>query len=66
MKWDGNHRVKVIVPGFLQDELCGLCGNYNGIKTDDWITGSTCEHVEGQLVLNRIASAKKYLKMLSA
>ena len=51
MKWDGNHRVIVIVPGFLQDELCGLCGNYNGIKTDDWITGSTCEHVEGQLVL---------------
>ena len=51
MKWDGNHRVIVIVPGFLQDELCGLCGNYNGNKADEWITGSTCEHVEGQLVL---------------
>ncbi|KAI8501455.1 hypothetical protein Bbelb_207260 [Branchiostoma belcheri] len=36
--YDGSHRVEVTVPDTYQDALCGLCGNYNGNDTDEFLT----------------------------
>ncbi|XP_078613391.1 IgGFc-binding protein-like [Branchiostoma floridae x Branchiostoma japonicum] len=38
VSYDGSHRVEVTVPDTYQDTLCGLCGNYNGDKTDELLT----------------------------
>ena len=38
ISWDGHHGVFVgVVPSF-SGKTCGLCGNYNGISTDDFRT----------------------------
>ncbi|CAI9720130.1 Hypothetical predicted protein [Octopus vulgaris] len=37
VKFDGNHRVIVKVPGTYRRELTGICGDCNG-KKDDWRT----------------------------
>ena len=36
--WDGRRRVEVKVSSKWQGKLCGLCGNYNLDKTDDFQT----------------------------
>lgn len=33
--WDGQYRVDVTVSTRLRNELCGLCGTYNGNRNDD-------------------------------
>ncbi|KAM4693724.1 zonadhesin-like [Discoglossus pictus] len=35
VKFDGNHYVDVTLPPIYKGLICGLCGNYNGISTDD-------------------------------
>ena len=35
--WDGSHYVDVGVSSDWQDKLCGLCGNYNNDRNDDFI-----------------------------
>ncbi|KAM4694334.1 IgGFc-binding protein-like [Discoglossus pictus] len=35
--FDGNHRVEVTLPGNYSDKVCGLCGNFNGNKPDDFL-----------------------------
>ncbi|XP_078392819.1 zonadhesin-like, partial [Cetorhinus maximus] len=35
VRYDGNHYVDVTVPSSYAGQLCGLCGNYNGISSDD-------------------------------
>ena len=35
--WDGLYRVEVTVSTTWQNRLCGLCGNYNGIDSDDFM-----------------------------
>ncbi|XP_041034717.1 zonadhesin-like [Carcharodon carcharias] len=35
VRYDGNHHVDVTVPSSYAGQLCGLCGNYNGISSDD-------------------------------
>uniref|UniRef100_A0A8C5QIV1 Zonadhesin n=1 Tax=Leptobrachium leishanense TaxID=445787 RepID=A0A8C5QIV1_9ANUR len=37
VKFDGNHRVEVTVPGQYADKVCGICGNFNGDATDDFL-----------------------------
>ena len=34
--WNGARRVKVTVSQMWQNKLCGLCGDYNGNKNDDF------------------------------
>ena len=34
--WNGARRVKVNVSQLWQNKLCGLCGDYNGNKSDDF------------------------------
>lgn len=33
--WDGQSRVEVSVPGSYRNQMCGLCGNFNGFAQDD-------------------------------
>ncbi|XP_072266263.1 IgGFc-binding protein-like [Pyxicephalus adspersus] len=35
VRFDGNHYVDVYLPSIFKNHLCGLCGNYNGISSDD-------------------------------
>ena len=34
--WNGGRRVKVTVSRMWEDKLCGLCGNFNGDRNDDF------------------------------
>ncbi|XP_066289172.1 IgGFc-binding protein-like [Branchiostoma lanceolatum] len=36
--YDGKHYVKVVVPSNYQEQVGGLCGNYNGDPSDDFTT----------------------------
>ncbi|XP_035699609.1 IgGFc-binding protein-like [Branchiostoma floridae] len=38
VRYDGSHHVGVWVPGNYWGQMCGLCGNYNGDTTDDYMT----------------------------
>nr|XP_014346149.1 PREDICTED: zonadhesin [Latimeria chalumnae] len=40
VRYDGNHHAEVKVPSNYQNELCGLCGDYNGSPRDDFKTPS--------------------------
>uniref|UniRef100_UPI00398ED5C1 kielin/chordin-like protein isoform X4 n=1 Tax=Pristiophorus japonicus TaxID=55135 RepID=UPI00398ED5C1 len=35
--WDGNSFIEINVPGSLQSRMCGLCGNFNGNSSDDFV-----------------------------
>ncbi len=34
--WSGTHMVTIYVTSFWKGQLCGLCGNYDGIKENDF------------------------------
>ncbi|XP_013793482.2 BMP-binding endothelial regulator protein-like, partial [Limulus polyphemus] len=46
--WDGDSYVEVSVPPVFKNQMCGLCGNYNGEPNDDLITkkGKKATNVE--------------------
>ncbi len=35
--WDGDSYLEVMIPPSYKHQMCGLCGNYNGIRNDDLI-----------------------------
>ena len=37
ISWDGSHRVDITPSSSWQNMLCGLCGNYNGDNSDDYM-----------------------------
>ncbi|XP_043202984.1 BMP-binding endothelial regulator protein-like [Amphibalanus amphitrite] len=36
--WDGDSFLQVKVPPSYKNKMCGLCGNYNGVRSDDFTT----------------------------
>ncbi|XP_052417115.1 zonadhesin, like isoform X9 [Carassius gibelio] len=36
VQWDGNHYVKISVPSSYYDQMCGLCGDYDGNPNNDF------------------------------
>ena len=53
LKWTGRYYVKVSLPGSFQGQLCGLCGNYDGDRSNDYVIGAHCGDTEpglGQVV----------------
>ncbi|XP_043926711.1 IgGFc-binding protein-like [Protopterus annectens] len=37
VKYDGNHRAEITLPSKFEGHVCGICGNYNGNKADDFL-----------------------------
>ncbi|XP_030193878.1 zonadhesin, like isoform X2 [Gadus morhua] len=37
VKFDGVHHLEVVVPGDYFNKVCGMCGNYNGNSSDDYL-----------------------------
>uniref|UniRef100_H3AS87 Zonadhesin n=1 Tax=Latimeria chalumnae TaxID=7897 RepID=H3AS87_LATCH len=37
VKFDGNHLLEIQVPGAYFGKVCGLCGNYNGEPSDEYL-----------------------------
>ncbi|KAK0680827.1 FCGBP protein, partial [Pygoscelis papua] len=37
VKFDGNHRAEITLPSTYMSKVCGICGNYNGYKVDDFL-----------------------------
>ncbi|XP_038059591.1 IgGFc-binding protein-like [Patiria miniata] len=37
INWDGRHTAKITVPADYSGTLCGLCGNYDGVKENDFM-----------------------------
>ncbi|XP_028851976.1 zonadhesin, like [Denticeps clupeoides] len=37
VRWDGNHYAQITVPSTYHDQMCGLCGDYDGIPGNDFI-----------------------------
>jgi hypothetical protein len=52
IKWNGKHRLEVLLTSKAQNKVCGICGDYNGDKTDDWRVGPVCPPDTGDLVTN--------------
>ncbi len=49
--WSGTHMVTIYVTSFWKGQLCGLCGNYDGIKDNDFASyGPYClDGIHGQV-----------------
>ena len=66
VKWDGRTTVEIRVPPSMSNDVCGLCGDYNGDVTDDFRMGpgDACdidEIIEGQIV-SSITNQYKFVK----
>ena len=63
--WNGVYRIDVTVSTSLQNELCGLCGTYNGNRNDDFqrrdgvVTQSTVDFGNSGLIPNSCQAVGK-------
>ncbi|ELU10221.1 hypothetical protein CAPTEDRAFT_141748, partial [Capitella teleta] len=39
--WDGSHVVDVKIPDDMKTKMCGICGDANGDKANDWTIGES-------------------------
>lgn len=46
--WDGVSFLEMTVPAKLRNRMCGLCGNFNGDKADDFLGRFGAVHKEGR------------------
>ena len=46
--WDGVSFLEITVPPKFRNRLCGLCGNFNGDKRDDFYGRKGKNHLDGQ------------------
>ena len=46
--WDGVSFLEMTVPSKFRDQLCGLCGNFNGDPVDDFVGKRGGSYVSGQ------------------
>ena len=46
--WDGVSFLEMTVPSKFRDQLCGLCGNFNGDPADDFVGKRGGSYVSGQ------------------
>ena len=42
VKWTGDDKVIVIVPKSFKRDVCGLCGDFDNNKENDWTVGPAC------------------------
>ena len=42
VRFNGKKAMQIMVSHFLDKQLCGLCGNFNGDASDDDILGDQC------------------------
>ena len=61
--WDGSHRVEIKIPESLQSKVCGLCGDFNKVRNDDWRIGNSCpeEGRLGEIVSSQSNSEMNYM-----
>ncbi|CAG5120957.1 unnamed protein product, partial [Candidula unifasciata] len=59
--WDGADVVEITVPKNAKDNVCGLCGNYNGNPADDTVQGPACPATAGQLTENERLFAQSWI-----
>ncbi|XP_067902931.1 kielin/chordin-like protein isoform X2 [Heterodontus francisci] len=57
--WDWKSFVEIDVPESLQSRMCGLCGNFNGNSSDDFVLPS------GEVALSPIGFGNSWLVMLN-
>ncbi|XP_059149212.1 uncharacterized protein LOC131936280 [Physella acuta] len=50
--WDGKDSIEITVPQNTSNDVCGLCGNYNGDPEDDWTQGPACPQNTGKVTDN--------------
>ena len=36
IEWDGVYTWKVFIPGRYKNQICGLCGNWDGDRSNDF------------------------------
>lgn len=52
LTWTNGRRLIVDIPAArYHGQLCGLCGNNNGIRSDDYVTGNGALVPPGQTVI---------------
>ena len=52
VKWNGKTKVQVLLPANYKHQTCGICGDYDGSPTNDFLVGPACPgHNVGSVVI---------------
>ena len=65
VKWTGDDKVMVNIPKSFKRNVCGLCGDFNNDKDNDWTVGPECpDHGPGTVVSNIVDLRQHRLYLL--
>ena len=66
MRWDGTSVAKVELQDSMKNEVCGICGNFNGDPDDDWVVGpsDTCMTKYPDATAGEVVSTALYIRTL--